>query len=504
MKSGNLDKSQTPGDRKEPFKHDELRLQQINVPNQEHNNMRNSDLYADTRCQNSVPVIKSDISMNHDQNLQNTHAHSHEPKTNDNRTESRNQCCAFSHVNTPSHTSLDVAQYRDNSDMSDDESESWHCHTKEVSSPDRVARNQLIAVCTLCSLFMVGETVGGVLSNSLALFTDVLHLASDLISFFISLLAIYLSTKPPSRTMSLGYHRAEVLGALFSVFIIWLVTGVLCYMAIERIVHKHYTEVQPNEMLVTASIGVVFNIVMGIVLHTERCCGGASSQSSFGHGHSHNASVQSHHASHHHHHHHSNRSRIAYEPLEAHGSEHELLSPIENDPEVHTVKQRHKNINIRAAFIHVIGDIIQSVGVLIASLIIKITDDPKYKLADPVCTFLFSILVLITTITVLRDTLRIIMEGVPRDLTFQGVLDDLCGIQGVKQVHSLVVWALTIDRNAMAVHLAVEPGLDHQTVLEKASNLMKSKYHFIHTTIQVENYDTHHMDSCKRCRLPSK
>ena len=53
----------------------------------------------------------------------------------------------------------------------------------------------------------------------------------------------------------------EVLGALFSVFIIWLVSGVLCYIAVERIVHEHYKDVKPNEMLITASLGVVFNLM---------------------------------------------------------------------------------------------------------------------------------------------------------------------------------------------------------------------------------------------------
>lgn len=69
---------------------------------------------------------------------------------------------------------------------------------------------------------------------------------------------------------------------------------------------------------------------------------------------------------------------------------------------------RQKNINVRAAFVHVIGDLVQSIGVMIAALVIKFT---QWKLADPVCTFIFSVLVLITTLTVMRDAVIVLMEG---------------------------------------------------------------------------------------------
>ena len=66
------------------------------------------------------------------------------------------------------------------------------------------------------------------------------------------------------------------------------------------------------------------------------------------------------------------------------------------------------NINIRAAVVHVIGDMLQSIGVIIAAILITINDD--FKIADPICTYLFSILVIMTTIPVFRDCMRILME----------------------------------------------------------------------------------------------
>ena len=77
----------------------------------------------------------------------------------------------------------------------------------------------------------------------------------------------------------------------------------------------------------------------------------------------------------------------------------------------HGHKHEEQNINIRAAVVHVIGDMLQSIGVIIAAILITINDD--FKIADPICTYLFSILVIMTTIPVFRDCMRILMEVQP-------------------------------------------------------------------------------------------
>ncbi|XP_067687350.1 proton-coupled zinc antiporter SLC30A2-like [Haliotis asinina] len=371
---------------------------------------------------------------------------------------------------------------------------STHCHMGPTGSSDKLARNQLITVVVLCLLFMAGEAIGGALSNSLALFTDVLHLGSDLISFIISLLAIYLSSKPASKKMSFGYHRAEVLGALFSVFIIWLVSGVLCYMAVERIMHEHYKDVKADEMLITATIGVVFNLIMGFVLHSERCCKFGAAHRSFGHNHSHGSA----------HGHKTHRNQSEYQPLHQILDDTTELDEHEDNQEFHEFSHRHKNINVRAAFIHVVGDIIQSLGVFVAALIIKFTSDDRFRLADPICTFLFSLLVLITTLAVLRDTLLVMMEGVPRDINYDCLKQELCSIEGVEMVHSLHVWSLTIDKNALSVHLAVDESTDHTNVLSTATSKMQRNHNISHVTIQVEQYDREIMSSCEQCQEPKK
>ncbi|GFO31775.1 Zinc transporter [Plakobranchus ocellatus] len=396
-----------------------------------------------------------------------------------------------------------------------------HCHKRRLSPmTDPIARRQLIAVVVLCLVFMVGEAVGGALANSLALFTDVLHLGSDLVSFVISLLAMWLANKPATRRMSFGYHRAEVLGALLSVFIIWLVSGVLCYIAVERIMEEHYKDVKPNEMLITASLGVVINFIMGFVLHSEICCGHAHSHARLGHGHSHGHSHGQNHGS-------TSAaanpgynyaedtglldtlspsSDVAYEFMEGTIESHQLVNVVADErhdgEEEEETPHQHKNINVRAAFIHVVGDIIQSIGVLVAALIIKFTEDPRFRLADPICTFLFSLLVLVTTVTVLRDTLLVMMEAVPRDLSLEGLKQDLRSIDGVVALHDLHVWALTLDRNALSVHLAIENPNAHVQVLSRALTVAQDQHGFFSSTIQVEMFDEEKARECSECSKP--
>ena len=81
--------------------------------------------------------------------------------------------------------------------------------------------SKLLIVTGISFLFMTGEIVGGYLSGSLAIITDAAHMLSDVAGFLISYFAIYMGSRPANYQMSFGYHRAEVLGALTSIMLIW-------------------------------------------------------------------------------------------------------------------------------------------------------------------------------------------------------------------------------------------------------------------------------------------
>ncbi len=115
------------------------------------------------------------------------------------------------------------------------------------------------------------------------------------------------------------------------------------------------------------------------------------------------------------------------------------------------------NINVSAAFIHVVGDILQSLGVFIAAIVIYFK--PEWSIVDPICTFFFSILVLYTTINILRKTLGILLAATPKTVNYDVVRNTFLSVKGIRQVHNLRIWDLTTNKTALAAHLAVDKGM---------------------------------------------
>jgi zinc transporter 2 len=138
----------------------------------------------------------------------------------------------------------------------------------KVPNMNEQAKEKLIIVCLVCSCFMIIEFFGGLMAGSLAIMTDAAHLLSDLAGFVISIFAIYISGFSPDRNYTFGYHRAEIVGALISVFIIWILTVTLFLESISRIIVPHH-EIDGLVMLVTSSIGLVFNLIMVYILHSK-------------------------------------------------------------------------------------------------------------------------------------------------------------------------------------------------------------------------------------------
>ncbi|CAJ0948563.1 unnamed protein product [Ranitomeya imitator] len=207
---------------------------------------------------------------------------------------------------------------------------SQHCHGPCSSSDNQLklqARKKLYFACVVCFIFMIGEVTGGYIAHSLAIMTDAAHLLTDLGSMCVSLFSLWISSRPPTKDMTFGWHRSEILGALASVFSIWIVTGILLYLATARIINNDY-DIDGHVMLITSGCAVVVNIIMAYILH----------QSTTFHGHS-------------------------------HGSGYEKIGDSQSSGLSLHLGQ-HGNTSVRAAFIHVIGDLLQSIGVMVAAIII--------------------------------------------------------------------------------------------------------------------------------------
>lgn len=304
------------------------------------------------------------------------------------------------------------------------------------------------------------------MAGSLAIMTDAAHLASDCISFVIGLVAIWLGGRQPDDRMSFGYKRMEVMGAIVSIFGIWILTATLIIAAMERLYSNDF-DLNADTMMVISGIGILINIVMVFILH------GSSLTHEAAHGHSH-----AHAHAHAHVHSHSHSAAGGEALLQMNGS---------NGGGGNEFKKcdTAENLNLRAAMIHVIGDLVQSIGVFLASILIQIYPSAKY--ADPLCTVLFSVIVFMTTVRLFRESVGILLDAVPSSISLCGLALDLGNIDGVKSVHHLNVWNHTNNHSVMMVHLVIDLLSDSNTVLQRATQVAcGSKYDIKHCTIQIE------------------
>lgn len=392
---------------------------------------------------------------------------------------------------------------------------------KQNTMKNEETLRKLWIVSGICLVFMTIEIIGGYLANSIAIMSDAAHLLSDFLGFIISIVSIYISRQGATHHMSFGYHRAEVIGALVSVNLIWGLTIWLLYAATVRIFH--HNEVDGLIMLITAVIGFIFNIVMGVILayegidhnlhhhhdgeghdhegHThgptisrtktmvdmrrstdnsEPLLKHAASISHKPHDHEHE---NKHDHKHDHDHDHKDHDHKDHDGHAHSDKNSDNIIPVSHDNHDHDHDHgnKHENINLRAALIHVLGDAVQNLGVVIAGFIIYFF--PHLSVADPICTYVFSIIVAFTTIRILRDCLAVLMEGSPLEFDMANLEKDLIKIKGVVEIHDLHVWSLSIGKLSLSCHLT---STHPQISLKKAMKLIKEKYKITHSTIQVE------------------
>jgi len=148
------------------------------------------------------------------------------------------------------------------------------------------------------------------------------------------------------------------------------------------------------------------------------------------------------------------------------------------------------NINVRAAFIHAVGDLVQSVGVMIAAIVIWVV--PDAHIADPICTFLFSILVLFTTFGVMRTAFTGLLNSVPPHINLVRIARALQALPGVSNVHDLHIWGYGTDRVALTVHLVADAP---DAALEGAQRIAAAAG-IAHSTVQTERCGSAEVANC--------
>jgi len=163
-----------------------------------------------------------------------------------------------------------------------------------------------------------------------------------------------------------------------------------------------------------------------------------------------------------------------------------------------------ENLNMRAASLHVLGDIGGSVAVVASGIIILLTG---WNLADPLLSIGIALLIAFGSWSVLRETTDILLEAVPKDINLAAMVGDMRQIAGVQDVHDLHVWCITSNMYALSCHAQIDdlPPSQSATILNSMEQLLLEKYHIGHTAIQFESHAHQKSHCCAEdglyCRL---
>jgi cobalt-zinc-cadmium efflux system protein len=285
-----------------------------------------------------------------------------------------------------------------------------HVHASQTNQrTSRILRASLIVTLG----YIVLLVVAGIRSHSLALLSEAGHNLSDFIALLLSLVAVYLQSRPPSSTKTYGYHRAGVLAALVNAATLVVVSFFIFYEAFRRL--QHPAPVAAGVMMVVAAGGVVMNGIITMMLY-----------------------------------------------------------------------RAGRDVNIRSALIHEIGDTLSTAAVIVGGWAIMGTG--QYWI-DSALSFGIGALILWSSFGIVRETLNILLEGTPRGLRLEVVEAAMREIEGVNDVHDLHVWSIGSESRALSCHISIEdiPPSVSERILRDVKERLHHDFKIHHTTIQFEH-----------------
>src|ERR1700758_2436605 len=250
-----------------------------------------------------------------------------------------------------------------------------HLHVHGDSGPKQVLKISL----GVTFAYIVLLVVAGIRAHSLALLSEAGHNLSDFLALLLSLVAVYLQSRPPSATKTFGYHRAGVLAALINAASLVVISFFIFYEAFRRLQNPEH--VHAGTMMWVAAAGVAMNGVIAFLLY-----------------------------------------------------------------------RAGRDVNIRSALIHEVGDTLSTAAVIVGGWAILLTG--KYWI-DSALSFGIGALILWSSFVILRETMNILLEGTPRGLKLERVEAAIRRVQGVNDVHDLHIWSIGSESRALSCHIAI-------------------------------------------------
>ncbi|PPQ64225.1 hypothetical protein CVT24_008601 [Panaeolus cyanescens] len=333
--------------------------------------------------------------------------------------------------------------------------------------------------------FFAAEIAVGFKTKSLALIADAFHYLNDIVAYAIAYGAAYLHERGQhTHSFTYAFHRAELVGAFFNgVFLLALALSIFL-QSIERFVHVEEVTT-PKLILIIGCVGLGLNIASAFVIHDHHG----------GHGHGHgtpafeNGSLE----------------------LRTSDTRRDLLHATHNhrvDPPVNTPQH---NLGLVGVLIHLFGDAVNNIGVIIAAVILMKVASPKRFYADPAVSLAISFIIFASAIPMTMKSGRILLEASPTHLDLAKVKEDLLSIPTVLSVHDLHVWHLSQSVILASLHVCVpqDTSMEQWERTERTLQHCFEEYGITHVTISPEiQRDFQTMTQISEelaggCRLPS-
>jgi len=146
-------------------------------------------------------------------------------------------------------------------------------------------------------------------------------------------------------------------------------------------------------------------------------------------------------------------------------------------------KQSQSDLNVKGALWHIIQTFVGSLLIIVTALVIRFTG---FLLIDPILGMAFGFVLIWASWGILRDSIHLLMEGTPADISLAEVIDALESLDGVTDAHHTHAWALTSGKYVFSAHLRVKEGHDPQAVLETGHRMIRERFGFFFATLQVE------------------
>ncbi|CAO2653953.1 Nn.00g106860.m01.CDS01 [Neocucurbitaria sp. VM-36] len=293
-----------------------------------------------------------------------------------------------------------------------------HEHSHHHSRFQITRKTRLRAVIAISFCFFLAEISIGFYTKSLALVADAFHYLNDLIGFIVALVAVHVTERKTSPSdLSFGWARAQLLGAFFNGAFLLALGLSIALQSIERFVSIEHVE-NPKLVLIVGCVGLFLNLISALFLHEH----------DHDHGHGGNSDAEN----------------IISTPTHA-SHMHILAKP----------KKHGMDLGIMGVLIHVLGDAINNIGVIISAVIIWFVKSPSRFYADPAVSMWIAIMILISAVPLTKRSGKILLQSVPMGVKIEDIKHDLESIPGVRSVHELHVWRLDQKKAVASAHIVV-------------------------------------------------